>query len=88
MCVYVWLLEWICFGTWQLVSTWSKMVINWLASYHVPKKQHDHLMTTGRLFVAGARWSNYQFRPAKNQLENTDSSLTWIVVVVHVEQVQ
>ncbi len=45
--------------------------------------------TTGRLFVAGARWSDYQFRPARKQLENTDSSLTWIVVVPdHVEQLQ
>ncbi len=40
-------------------------------------------------FVAGARWSDYQFRPARKQLENTDSSLTWIVAVPdHVEQLQ
>lgn len=70
-------------GSWFLHGVrWQSS--GWPATMFQKKKK-----TTGRLFVAGARWSDYQFRPATNQLENTDSSLTWIVVVPdHVEQLQ
>ncbi len=57
-------------GSWFLPGVDGNQLVGQLPC---SKKKHDHLMTTGRLFVAGARWSNYQFRPAK-KLENTDSS--------------